>query len=257
MTYDPVATRATFLRENKWLLKNTLDETYDDSRPMGNVALSDLNTYVRATLVGLGEELAPIISRSTQWLERAIEKDETLGDPEDFHRAQLHWGLAMSYWLRDGARAEGEWAKAWSYLSTTMSPTGISWKRIDDAGSVLDEAMAFLLQAGEYDRGIAEFERYHGPREIKIERTLSPRVLAYAHCLHKVRQQFENAALFSAGRKMLRTRLESEWLNVGQNLHAASWLKIVYGDDQENMGPTQTILRAYENMPHVTRPDFV
>jgi hypothetical protein len=43
----------------------------------------------------------------------------------------------------------------------------------------------------------------------------------------------------------------------GQRQQAATWLKIVYWHRDESLTPLQTVLRAYENMPKMPRPDFV
>ena len=55
---------------------------------------------------------------------------------------------------------------------------------------------------------------------------------------------------------MLQTYLQSSWLT-GLFTYAAMWLKIVYWPHDPSLTPPETILKAYENMPDVPRPEFV
>jgi hypothetical protein len=73
-------------------------------------------------------------------------------------------------------------------------------------------------------------------------------------CLHKAQGKFDSDVLHAVGRKMLRSRLEEKWLGTGQNIEAAMWLKIVHWHHDPSLSPLQTILRAYDDMPHVPRP---
>jgi len=56
---------------------------------------------------------------------------------------------------------------------------------------------------------------------------------------------------------MLQANLQKNWLGGGQYIRSATWLKIVYWHNDEALTPLQTVLKAYENMPKVPRPDFV
>jgi hypothetical protein len=56
---------------------------------------------------------------------------------------------------------------------------------------------------------------------------------------------------------MLQWNLEGEWLGMGQDKTAAIWLKIVYWHKDKTLTPFQTILKAYDNMPRVPKPDFI
>ena len=56
---------------------------------------------------------------------------------------------------------------------------------------------------------------------------------------------------------MLQANLEEAWLGGGQFLRAATWLKIVYRHYDKSLTPLEVVLKAYDNMPNVPRPDFV
>ncbi|WP_198344670.1 hypothetical protein [Burkholderia ubonensis] len=51
---------------------------------MGNIAQAELGTVIKAWLVGLEKEVAPILPRSVEWLADAIERREKLGGNPTF-----------------------------------------------------------------------------------------------------------------------------------------------------------------------------
>lgn len=110
-------------------------------------------------------------------------------------------------------------------------------------------------------RGVPESaqarRRFGLNRPISLKKVLKPREFGYALCLHRARGQFDEEELFEAGRRMLQANLEETWIGAGQNMRAATWLKIVYWHRDESLTPLQVILKAYDNMPNVIRPDFV
>lgn len=134
---------------------------------------------------------------------------------------------------------------------------GRVWGERDIPTLRLDEYMALCFQSEQYQLGIEEYEKYHGNSEPSLKKTLKPRELGYALCLHKARDRFDPDALHVAGRKMLRSRLEEKWLGAGQNIEAAMWLKIVHWHHDPSLSPLQTILKAYDDMPHVERPSWL
>jgi hypothetical protein len=118
--------------------------------------------------------------------------------------------------------------------------------------------MAYAYQAEKYEEGIAMYEKIRGKSPISLSQTLSPRKLGYAHCLNKLKiKSFDEEKLFDAGRKMLQHNLEGEWLGRGRDILSAIWLKIVYWHKDKTLTPFQTILKAYDNMPRVTKPYFI
>lgn len=123
---------------------------------------------------------------------------------------------------------------------------------------LLDDFMAFAFQAGQFEQGIVEYEKHLVPKVPSLKKALKPRDFAYALCLHRAgRHIFDEPDLLSSGRKMLQAHLQETWLGRGQYLRAATWLKIVYWHHAPSMTPLQTVLKAYDDMPKVPRPDFV
>lgn len=217
------------------------------------MAQSHLQDVVKAWLVGLHVEIAPVIPRSMEWLDHAIREDEDFGTSRSFYRLTLHWARALGTWVRDGVSIPAEWEEVRECSDAALqdanafSPDLIATDRLDDY-------MAFCFQAEQYGIGIAEFEARCGTKHLSFCGSLTPRELGYALCLHKARGQFERLELLNAGRKLLQSRLEREWLGRGQAIRAATWLKIVYWHHDPSISALQTILRAYDDMPNVQKP---
>ena len=123
--------------------------------------------------------------------------------------------------------------------------------------------MAFALQAGpQFDgpqRAIELYERHTGKQEPgSLKSMRKPRDFAYALAWQATgRAQFDRSELLAAGRRVLAAHLQEDWLGDGQVIRGATWLKLVYALHEPALSPLQTILKAYDNMPDVKRPDFL
>ncbi|WP_118178567.1 hypothetical protein [Paraburkholderia phosphatilytica] len=266
MKFDPEKTRESKLRRDGALLKFLLNTQYDSKRPMGNVAQSQIGEVIGAWLVGLHEDVFPVIHRSNEWLDRAIKEDEDFGVDKNFHRRTLHWARGVGEWLETGWNAESSWDKAREFEEATWRNEQRPWPMNEIIEEGLDDYMAFAFQAADdcspdglerYERGIQMYEHWLGKEPPIISKTLKPREFAYALCLHYTRSHFSRDELFQAGRRMLGANLETKWFGAGQFTRGATWLKIVYRDFNDTLTPLQTILKAYDDMPHVKRPEFV
>lgn len=263
-------------------LARLLRTQFEASRPMGNVAQSELNEVVEAWLIGLHAETAPVIPRSAEWLDIAIKgkEEDWFGDP-DFHRCTLYRAKGIAQWMLTGQNDTASFAAALDGLDGYLQRGGVKVlgpdifnyeiqkyqrneirnipkpaKEVLSDGS-LDDYMALSFQAEQYEAGIAKYESYCVATAPSLKKLLKPRELGYALCLHKTRGQFDESALLAAGRKMLQAKLEENWLGHGQYIRAATWLKIVYWHHDPTLTPLQAILKAYEDMPNVPRPAFV
>jgi hypothetical protein len=169
---------------------------------------------------------------------------------------------AIGSWMDTGLDNEGEWDETRVYEEARWRYEKRPWPTSEIVKYGLDDYMAFAFQGGEHDigfeAGIDMYERWTGKTDISLSGTLKPHELGYALCLCKAgRRDFAPDDLFKAGRRMLRANLRENWLGGGQFIRAATWLKIVYWHPGETVTPLQTILKAYENMPKVPRPDFL
>ena len=165
--------------------------------------------------------------------------------------------------MASAVEAPEDWAQAAHYKQAYWSSES---PPLSDAAIVrydLDDYMAYCVQAGRYSDGIEMCDRLLGDRKLSLGKRPKPREVAYAVCQQKLFDRYDDDAVFEAGRRMLQANLEQDWLGAGQYIRAATWLKIVYWDRDIRAGrrptltPLQTVLKAYDNMPQVVRPDFI
>lgn len=216
-----------------------------------------------AWLVGLSVEVSPVLPRALKWLDAAIEKDESFGQDQNFHRTTLRMARAMGKWMLTSLTEAADWRNAAASLVDYWSSPQWSFSPAKIVRDVLDDYMAFCVQAGMYDQAIEMYEGLVGNHKSTLAKVPKPREYAYAVSVLSRRGQLDEETVFEAGRRMLQANIEDNWLGRGQALRAAMWLKIVYWDRDVRadrtplLTPLQTVLMAYENMPNVKRPDFI
>jgi hypothetical protein len=288
MAFDPSRKKWAFSEEGGGL-QRILREREIVGKPIGNYGNHDIGDIIYAWLVGLPKETAGVIPRALGWLDLAIQSGEEnrFGESPDFHRMTLFWAKGLARWMLDGVSDKASFEAALMSLQhyteiggvKVLGPDRFNWERQKfepheirgiplTADHVLkygtlDDLMLLSCQAEAYEQGIAEFEKYRSAKPPSLKRTLKPSELGYATCLHKARGQFAAEDLNSAGRRMLQSKLEEDWLARGQSIRAATWLKLVYWDRdllagrQPRLSPLQTVLMAYQDMPKVAMPEFI
>ncbi len=253
MIFNPLRTRAGF---DEFLLEMMLNASAEPGRPKGKLAESDVGDVIKAWLVGLRPQVAPVLDRSIQWLAQAISEGEKVGREQEHrhHEFVLHESHTLGCWLRGDGDLRARWAtvrersQAAVVAGSGYTPDWIAKDRLDDE-------MAYCVLAEQYELGIGEYEKYWEAKPPSLKKALAPRELGYALCLHHGRGELDAAALSEAVHKMLRARLEERWLGAGQDKRAAIWLAAVYRFQGPTLTPYETVLRAYDDMPNVTRPD--
>ncbi|TCS32901.1 hypothetical protein EDC30_11912 [Paucimonas lemoignei] len=254
MIFDPHPQRKFFETCGLALI---LDTQFEKDAPMGNIAKNRISDVILACLIGLGTQATPIIPRCLEWLDTAISHDEDFGTSRNFHRMALHWAKALGLWINDGLNRVEIWNKVRQFDEAALMQDQNVWPKNLIAKDRLDDYMAFCYQAEQYEVGVAEFEKYYGLKTMSLKRTLKPREFAYILCLNKLNYKFNDATLFEAGRNMLQANLEENWLGRGQYIRAATWLKLVHWEHNKTLLPFEVLLRAYDDMPNVARPEFV
>lgn len=259
MIFDPIKNRWAYT--NNGGLKMSLAVREILGKPIGNYAIHDIQDVIYAWLARLEIEISPAIPRALDWLNQAIKGKEKFGESQNFHHMRLHWARAISKWLLSAETGKDDWAEAMRFELDYWKdePNTATWT----IRHCLDDYMAFALQAGRYAEGIETYERLVGVKKVPLSKILKPRDYAYALCLQQTQGQFNDEDLFEAGRRVLQANLKEEWLGRGQSIRAATWLKIVYWDRDLRAGrapvltPLQALLKAYDDMPNVPRPDFL
>lgn len=257
MRFDPKINRMAYLSNDKEWIRRLLAKDHDPKRPIGNRMVSELGDVISIALCGLYDEISPLIPKLVTWLDQVIEEKKQDGNQADFDRMTLHDGRALAGWMRDGVDERESWDLARRFLTASFLRGDLSTGNRGIPAEYLDDYLALCYQAGRYEDGVVEYEKYHDNKALSLKKTLPPRKLAYAMCLHELRRQFTVEELCQAGRNMLQNYLWSTWIDRGQYLRAAKWLKIVYWSYDPALTTQQTILKAYDHIQDLPRPDFL
>lgn len=107
--------------------------------------------------------------------------------------------------------------------------------------------------------GIEMYEYWLGKPNLDLKRRLKPRDFAYLLCRHYLNGELDRDELVVAGRRMLRSKLATEWLDRVEMINAAMWLMLVYWYPafhyhEDRPDPVEVLLRAYDDCPDVVRP---
>jgi hypothetical protein len=242
--------RSGIAREHDW--------EYDVASPMGFYGDGMVSSMATAALVGLGEKMLDLMPRAIDWIDRAIARHEVSGPGDDmryYHYSLIH-AKALARWFGTGRNATEVWVDAFERIRELVvenrARAKAAWY-----GEFMDDAMACAFQAGRFADGVGLYEDIYGIKTLRVNAVRTPRQLAYAYCLEAVETRFSSADLLSAGRRLLEKQLAENWLHNGQMIRAATWLKIVYWHADQSLTPEQTMLKGYDDMPTVPRPDFL
>lgn len=211
---------------------------------VGNAAMLGLATAIRAWIVGLEPEARSIVAKYRHWLEDSIERNETFGDPPSYFALLRHQALALARWLTQNESSPDLYRetirlheRAWEDLERERS---VQPSELRDR--YLPEYMRDCYEAGECARATAAYERLGGSpvrSDAEVETELG---FGYWACS---RQHAPTDAYVAAGERVLTARLD-EWLELGDTLRAAAWLKVVYWNSGTTKTPAETLLRALD-----------
>ncbi|MGN7840300.1 hypothetical protein [Stenotrophomonas sp. 22385] len=257
MIFNPVRLRDNGFSEE--MIHYFMATSYDPSRPMGNVAIAKIENCVFGVLVGRFESVEPMLPRAVGWIDQAISIQENFGKNLHFYRSRLYHARGVASWMLDGFPHEGDWDGARVTAEAAWRLGDRVWTRHEIvSGGGLDDYMAYSWLAGpdHWEAGMEMYEHWMGDQsKFSISGNLSPKKFVYALLLDATaRQPSSQEKLFAAGRRMLRENLQENWLGGGQGIRAATWLQIVYGVGEPGLTPSETLLRAYDDMPDVTSP---
>lgn len=233
----------------EWYYQYTMNQEIDMTNdPIGNFAMSDLNAYIKATLVGLAQEYQPLLDRVIDWLQFAISRNEGMGPNLDeyisFRQKELHANLALAYWIRDRENCFSLWHKAVElHQIDFLERAPLSDKKFIH----IEDAMLYCLHAKSYKTGIEIYERAYGKKTPNIKRTKNEKTIEYAYCLHNEQGVYDKEELFLAAKKMLIHNINDGCLMSGSSLHVLSWLKVLYWNERENTEPLQIWLDFFKN----------
>lgn len=231
---------------------------YDDHKPMGNWALGIVGSIVTCCLVGLADQMLDLCPQAVSWIDRSIARNEEFAGDTQSHHQRLTSAKALALWFESGAAATDVWSDAFCRIRD-LTHAHRHFLKGAWLGERMDDLMACAFQGRHCAQGVAMYEDLIGAKTFKLSAVRNPRQFAYALCLHALalEARFEAADLLAAGRRVLSGQLAENWLHNGQMIRAATWLKIVYWHSAPSLTPEQTMLKAYDDMPTVPRPNFL
>ena len=237
--------------------------------PIGNFGISDIETYLKQVIIGYGREAHPLLVRGNQRIDMALATGEVFRPVVEQHWHYLHQSRALGNWMENSELADDHWNQSRRFFEAWWRWPERPWTRQEIIRDGLDDFMALAVLGGDAENykygtepfaaGIDMFKHWNGKSEVSFKKTLKPREFGYALCRHYLNHEFDRADILLAGRRMLAANLESEWLSDGQTERAAMWLMIVYWypafhNGEELPTPVDVLLKAYDDMPNVTRP---
>lgn len=246
----------------EWLIERGIAfshaQDYETCPSKSGVAESHIGWIAMAHLVGLGDRMLDLAPRAIEGIERAVGSGEVVGPDSLAYYALLFEAKALAQWFLTGENHSATWGEAFDARLATQRRYADEKLSARDRNSVLDDVLAVALQAGRYAEGIAFHDNLAGPMRLSLHRIKSPRQLAYALCQRAVGHgPVSDHALARAGHQLLRDHLTEPWLQNGQYLRAAMWLKIVHEVANPELKPAEVMLKAYDDMPTVPRPAFL
>ena len=275
--FHPVRSRKNF---DERLLKFDLDSiNHDHGGQLAGPASAKLLGVISAWLVGLHDEIAPLLQHCDAQLRRSLEMDEpTTGT---YGRASRTETFALTQWMLHGQvdawiyqRALDEYDDHFAQGGTrdidpdyfnkekgVFEPIiehGLPVEAKEIRNGYLPGYLALCIAAGQAERGLELYQRVGGAPKDKPSQLRTIGEFGYWGCRELAATgSFGADNTIAAGERILRRELQGNWLGHGQYPTAALWLKTLYWQSGRVRDPLQTILKAYDLMPDVSKPDFL
>lgn len=258
--FDPLESRNIWLRHG---LEFTKSLKADSVPPVGRPHFAQLQTssMIDAYLVGLENEVRPVLEGLVTWMERQPEPDHLVFS-ESGHREGAWWialyewrqAVGLGKWLLRGDGAERELAAAleadWQGLENAKHAAAARASRREYLGRLLATALAAnapLLGLKIYDS--------LGP---KRPSGLAAPILRFGHWAsrHLAEGGTRDATFVERGKQMLTESLLPKFMWEHARIEPPLWLKAIYFDSGVVGTPEEAIAKAYDSMPGIERPDF-
>lgn len=258
--FDPIKSRDIWLRHR---LEFTRKLQTDSVPPVGRPHFAQLQTssMVDAYLLGLENEVRPILERLVTWMEGQSEPDRLVFSGAGhldgaWYVALYEWrqALGICKWLLRGDRAERELKGAleadWQGVEESMHAAAARANRRE----YLSRLLAMALAANAPLLGLKIYDSL-GPK--RPSGLVAPILrFGYWACQHLAEGGARDETFVARGKQMLTESLLPKFFWEHARIEPALWLKAIYFDSGVTATPEQAIAKAYDSMPGVERPDF-
>jgi len=254
--FDPLRERKT-LRD--WAIARELGkkrETFEPDAALGSAARSMLDNVIYGWLVGLHDEVKPLLSKSLEWLEASMAKDEQIGDPPAYFAMLRQAAYALACWMHTGSSDRDAYLQALVLHEKAWEQIGA--KRSFPVSEALEHYIGPYLrdciQARAWERGVAAYEKLGGRAVASATELGNDAEFGYWACRNRLPDAQSGNDYIAAAERVFGHGLMAQWYDRGHLLTATTWLKAIYWESGKTRSPKETLLKAYDLMPGVTPP---
>lgn len=257
--FDPQVTRNEWLN---WRLNTHRKYTLDEVPPSGMIGYLrlEIGHMEEAFIVGLSDEVRPILEYNIAWIEAQPEAAlNAFPGPQEHWPSRWRQALGLFKWLSRGDPAKREFSAALN--SPWMAQARERSRKVSDLerrerDEYLEARLALALAADQPLLGLQFLEA------IGIEGPPDPEEVAMVKfgwwaCRHLVDGGGRDAAFVSRGEEMLKASLVESVTWYGTLIEPALWLKAIYFDSGVVKTPEQAMAKAYDSMSWLERPIFI
>lgn len=233
----------------EWALARQLDEV-SAKNALTHVAHSNLSSAIHCILVNYDMPAERLARRAAEWLTLAIQKDEPTQRFPVAYKAQRHFDLAICAWLLRGERDE-ENLRSFLEVKSRHHAAEETLDKVDVSFGAIN-----LVIVGD-DRATLDLLVRAGigpPSSFGAIRTEGQ--MAYVICRKRLGEAYVDADVDSALAAFLKRHVNA-WLIDGHYMRAALWMKVAHWREGGALSPQETIRKAYDYLPAVTRPEPV
>lgn len=214
--------------------------------------------------IGLIPEAKPRLSAIVEWMrehsppDRAIFLQQEGGWMAGWY-AQYSWwrSFGLAKWLVGESTGVDEFAKALEVMQKSRQEADpdqlLDWR--EEARDTLYGSLPMALGANEPSLGLRLLEEVGSYRPRAPERPV--KTFGRWACEHLASGKPRDTAFVQRGQAMLNASLLPNFFQLPLRTDPALWLKAIYFDSGVTKTAEETMLRAYDHLPGVARPDFV
>lgn len=221
---------------------------------------SRLDEMIEAQLVGLREQVLPLMRALADWMIAHPEPVDGKDTDECFRAYQWWETIGLCKWLIDGDPSVAEFAQA----SEACWQAWDRFQRFEPDGAKLlrREGLELLLPLCLAARRSALGLQLCHEAGLTTKASSAPAIvraelmLGQWACRHLADGGKPDAAYVAKGEEMLRKVMTERFIGGGDYTKMAMWLKAIYRDSGITRTPEETILKAYDTMISVEKPAF-
>ncbi len=225
---------------------------------------SCVNLLLQCYWLGLTAEAKPRLSAIVAWMRERSPPDRVI-----FHQEEGSWiagwyahyswwrSFGVAKWLLGEGAGGDEFAKAIKVMQDSRQEADadqlLDWR--EEARDTLYGSLPMALGANEPALGLRLLEEVGSYRPRAAERPV--RTFGRWACEHLASGKPRDATFVQRGQAMLNASLLPNFFQLPLRNDPALWLKAIYFDSGVTKTAEETMLRAYDHLPGVARPDFV